>query len=115
MIKAVALPYFVIAAAHLQDMLFTWGAVIAGIFLVLNQFGVLPRGKTFERVRNERDELERELIKKELELERQKARPDLGEVAKLVIDHDRRMMGIATGITDTLLAIAAAVLPEKKP
>lgn len=99
--------------------------VIAAIIMMLNQLGVMPKGKTAERLKLDLEVSEKELAKEKVESARLQAllklesdRPDYRELVHLMIDHDKRMMELASAgakrdelIADKLNAISIAVIP----
>lgn len=85
--------------------------VLAAVIMVLNQFGLMPKGKTAERLKLDLDVSERELSRAKAELAVLRKQKDLTELTRLIIDHDKRMMDQAELIADKLNAISVAVIP----
>lgn len=107
-------PLFFLFAAGLTNIegpFFSVVIVIAALVMVLNQLGLMPKGRTAERLKLDLDVSEKELAKANLELESLRKQRDLTELTRLVIDHDKRMMDQSELIANKLNAISIAVIP----
>lgn len=104
--------------SSLQSTVVSIVVLFAAVALVLNSLGLMPRGKTAERLKIDLDVSEKELSKERVEnarltaqLKVEQERPDYKEMVHLMIDHDKRMTEQNDLIADKLNAIHIAVIP----
>lgn len=110
------------AAVPFQQQFISYVILAGAAVLVLAQLGLLPRGKTAERLKLDLEVSERELattnaqlVLKEAEVALLKKQPNLDEHARLLAAmthsfqlHDEKMMVMAARVED----IARAVIPK---
>lgn len=114
-------PLFFLFAAGLTNIegpFFSVVIVVAALVMVLNQLGLMPKGRTAERLKLDLDVSEKELARQKIETARleallkvEESRPDYRELVHLMIDHDKRMMEQGERIADKLNALTIAIIP----